>query len=424
MIVLLFLLADAPIIVTEVMSNVKGSEQSCGDRNEFVEIYNHTDDTLDMASYCLDDLDAGADEIQSWENDSLLIKYPHVRIHSTLLFPHSYAVVLDREYISADTSGGNCQPYDLPDSTLILTTDDTSIGNGLQNTDPIIIYSFADACSTTFGTPFQEDGFPDDPGDGITWERIDYDLPDEAVNWHQCLDPTGCTPGRRNSTLDAHDLAVDEQSFLFIPPFPQAGEDVAMTLYVKNRGLHPADDYVITFFDDVDRDQVIDPAEIINQVAGEMVAALDSIPLVTYYLKPSPGHHAVGGYVQYAADRIPENNLVMKNMEVLEQDQKGGYMMLSPEIFTPDQSGVNDRLQIKYAVPDVNGVLTISIFTMAGTFVHSLCKNKPCLQREGVMYWDGSTGGKKLPSGMYLIYFEYRLQQGTYRVKKTAILAR
>jgi hypothetical protein len=51
MLVLLFLLIDSPIIITEVMSNVKGSESgagSPGDRNEFVEIYNLSADTIDL----------------------------------------------------------------------------------------------------------------------------------------------------------------------------------------------------------------------------------------------------------------------------------------------------------------------------------------------------------------------------------------
>jgi RNAse (barnase) inhibitor barstar len=134
MLVLLFLLVDSPIIITEVMSNVKGSDSgpgSPGDRNEFVEIYNQIADTIDLASYFIYDFDALADEIYPWENDSILINYPNLRINSTLIYPYSYALILDKEYTSSDTVGGNVQPYDFPDSTLILTTDDTTIGDGL-----------------------------------------------------------------------------------------------------------------------------------------------------------------------------------------------------------------------------------------------------------------------------------------------------
>lgn len=423
MIVLFLLLIDSPIIITEVMSNVKGSESTCGDRNEFIEVFNCTLDTIDLASYLLSDLDVVADEIESWDNDSILIKYPHVRINSTLLYPHSYGVILDREYTKADTSGGNSQPYDFPDSTLILTTDDTSLGDGLQNTDPLLLYSLVEACTTTFGTPFLEDNFPDDPGDGISWERIDYDIPDDSGNWHPSIDTAGCTPGQENSTKDAYDLAVVAQSFFFTPSLPRVGENVCITVYVKNLGLRSAEDYTVTFFDDRNCDQAIGESEIIAERSGETVAALDSIRISVVFYQPSTGNHVIGCYVDYAMDRYPTNNLVFKNIEIIDLNERIEPLVLSPVIFTPDMER-NNRLRIDYFVPTAGGSMSISIFTMAGVFVHSLCKNKQCLQTAGTLYWDGSTGREKVPSGMYLVYFEYRNQDGIVKVKKPTILAR
>src|SRR4030042_1566597 len=173
MIVLLFLWAQSQLLITEAMSNVRGSEQTCGDRNEYVEIYNNSPDTIDLSSYFITGFDVIPDELHTWENESILVKYPNVRIHSTILYPYSYALILDREYVSSDTSGGHGQLYDVPDSTLIMTTDDTTIGDGLANSDPLLLFSEMQACTTSFGTPFDSlDCFPSDPGDGISWERI------------------------------------------------------------------------------------------------------------------------------------------------------------------------------------------------------------------------------------------------------------
>jgi len=194
---------NSPIILSEVMSNVKGAESTCGDRNEFVEIFNQNPDTIDLSSYFIYDFDVIPDEIYPWEDSLILINYPNVRINSTLIYPCTYALILDREYTSSDTTGGNVQPYDIPDSTLILTTDDTTIGNGIANNDALLLYSEVDACTSSFGTPYDTlDDFPCDPGDGISWERICLTLPDTITNWHICIDPSGCTPGRENSVVN------------------------------------------------------------------------------------------------------------------------------------------------------------------------------------------------------------------------------
>ena len=208
MLLLLLVIANSPIVISEVMSNVKGSESTCGDRNEFVEIYNLSADTIDLSTYYIYDYDVIPDEIFPWEDESILINYPGVRINSTHIYPYSYALILDREYTSSDTSGGNVQPYNIPDSTLILTTDDTTIGNGIQNNDPLILYSEIEACTTSFGTPDDSlDNFPYDPGDGISWERINLALPDTITNWHPSIDSSGCTPGRENSVVSVEEAS-------------------------------------------------------------------------------------------------------------------------------------------------------------------------------------------------------------------------
>lgn len=422
MLVLLLLMSGSPVVITEVMSNVLGAETSCGDRNEYVEIYNNCPDTIDLAAFFLSDLDAIADPICPWDNDSILIQYPAVRIQSTLIYPFTYAVVLDREYTKDDTTGGNMQPYEFPDSTLILTTDDTTIGDGLSNNDPLLLYSTVNACTTSFGTPADSlDGFPSDPGDGISWERIDLARPDSATNWHPCLDSSGGTPGRVNSTMTAFDLAVEERSIIFIPAVLNAGEDVSIELYVANYGFVEADDYMLQIFDDENKDSVLSVEECLVEIDGGPIPSYDSTRLSYTYRNPAQGIHVLWFRALCSGDDRPDNNTAGKELKVIGDI---GELALMPRVFTPDNDGIDDMLQIDYRLPDAGGYLTLALFDMRGRMLEMFCTREPVHTMSGTLFWDGRIGDTPAQSGMYIVYLEYEHQNRTTKAKKTAVLAR
>jgi hypothetical protein len=407
------------IIITEVMSNVRGSESTCGTRNEYVEIYNLSPDTVDLADHWISDFDGNPDEIFPWENDTLLIKYPKVRTHSTRIYPLSYALILDRDYVKWDSV--NWQPYDLMDSTLILTTDDHTIGDGLSTNDPLILYATADPCTTSFGTPYLDDGFPSDPGDGISWERIDLDRADSIDNWYPALDPSGGTPGRKNSTADAYDLGLDSASIFFYPARLKPGEDLRTEIRIGNNGLRPAADWTLAIYEDSNRDCLLDPVEFRASLAGVNVAARDSVSLYYDYRKPSAGEHRLAFKIEYAADKDPANDLVFKSFTV---SDRIGILSVSPEIFTPNSDNVKDLLQIDYRLPEPGGALTIAVYDCRGKKVHELCSGQTASSVLGTVIWNGTSLGKKVPTGMYVIYLEYQYRNRSVRAKKTAVLAR
>jgi hypothetical protein len=421
--VILCIFVDSPILITEVMSNVKGSEQTCGDRNEYVEIYNQSADTIDLSTYFIYDFDPSPpDTVCPWFNDSILIKYPTLRINSTFLYPYTYAIILDREYCKPDTTGGNWQPYAIPDSILILTTDETTICDGLTTTDPLIIYSTTEACTTSFGTPYDSfDYFPSDPGDGISWERIDLDLPDSAANWHPSIDTSGCTPGRANSVANTFDLAIDSQSIYFMPAVATPGENVQIEVIVRNLGLRETDEYDLIIFEDVNNDSVVSANELVVELAGMYLAALDSISMIYTYQHPAQGAHNLGFIVEFPDDVDPANNRAFKTLNVI---GKIGELALSPQVFSPNNDGIDDRLQIDYRLPESGGRLTISVFDTRGIRIHDICRNEPWMLAQGTLYWDGRTSKGQIPIGMYIVYLEYKYHDKLTRAKKTTILAR
>jgi hypothetical protein len=422
MLVFLFLVAESPVLISEVMSNVRGSEQTCGDRNEYVEIYNQSPDTIDLSTYFIYDFDVSPDTVCPWFNDSILLKYPFVRINSTLFHPYTYALILDREYCKPDTTGGNWQPYAIPDSTLILTTDETTIGDGLATTDPLVLFSEIEGCTTSFGTPFDSlDYFPSDPGDGISWERIDLDVPDSAVNWHPSLDTSGCTPGRENSTANAFDLAVNEQSIFLFPAVAKTGDDVEVEIVVQNLGLRETDAYSLIIFDDINEDSSMNQNELLGELEGVWVSSLDSVSLHYTYEHPAQGAHVLGFEVDFPGDLNPINNLAFKILYVVGEI---GELALSPAVFSPNNDGINDRLQIDYRLPEAGGTLTVCIFDTRGIRIHNICHNEPWTSTQGTLYWDGKSSKGNMPIGMYIVYLEYRYHNKRTSAKKTTVLAR
>ena len=424
MILWFLILANSPIIITEVMSNVKSLDSGTygpGDRNEFVEIYNQSADTIDISGYFISDFDAD-DDICPWEDDDILIKYPTLRIHSTIIYPYSYALILDNEYTSPETTGGYVQPYDFPDSTLVLTTGNTTIGDGLATNDPLIVYSVVNACTTSFGTPFDTlDNFPYDPGDGISWERIDLTLPDLASNWHLSLDSSGCTPGQENSATNAYDLALEAPSVIFTPASLEAGEDLQIEVRIKNIGLRPTSDYGLIIFDDMDTDSTNDGDELIADIAGLFVATSDSVSLYHTYENPDPGTHHLGFQIECTFDQNLQNNTVFKDLVVFQDISE---LMLSPVIFTPNGDGIDDRLQIDYRLPASGGRLVINAFDTRGKLVYEICAISSCENVNGTLYWDGSSSKGKAQTGTYVIYLEYSYGSKLAKAKKTTVLAR
>jgi hypothetical protein len=405
------------------MSNVKGSEQTCGDRNEYVEIYNHSADTIDLSTYFIYDFDPSPpDNICPWINDSILIRYPTLRINSTDLYPYAYALILDQEYCKPDTTGGNWQPYAIPDSVLILTTDETTICNGLTTSDPLILYSASMGCTTSFGTPYDSfDYFPSDPGDGISWERIDLVLPDSASNWHPSIDSSGCTPGSENSVGNSFDLAVDSQSIHFMPAVGSLGEDIQIEVIVKNLGLREAGNYDLVVFKDINNDSVMNTGELLAELPGIWVDALDSVSIFYAYQNPAQGTHHLGFVIEFPGDMDLTNNQAFKTLSVIGVI---GELALSPAVFSPNNDGVHDRLQIDYRLPEPGGKLTISVFDTRGIRIHDICRNELWTLAQGTLFWDGRTSRGQIPIGMYIVYLEYKYHDKVTKAKKTTILAR
>ncbi len=93
-----------------------------------------------------------------------------------------------------------------------------------------------------------------------------------------------------------------------------------------------------------------------------------------------------------------------------------------PEVFSPDNDGVDDRLTISYKLDEPGYTATIAVYGSAGNFVTYIANNK-MLGVEGNLFWDGIDNGNNVcPPGIYIIYIEMFNLTGGKIVEKIPVV--
>ena len=183
------------IIITEVMSDAPGSEDQCpgGYCDEFVELYNAGNDTIDVSGWLIDDGDE-VDTILAWNPGELgYISSAGVIYNTTIIPPGVFALILDNEYPQGDML------YQISPSTIILSTNDNNIGNGLSETDPIsLLRSPGNPVSPSYNNPLYAD-------DGFSIVRCSLDP--EINSWSESPVRFG-TPGYFSNILEPAELSI------------------------------------------------------------------------------------------------------------------------------------------------------------------------------------------------------------------------
>ncbi len=286
-------------VINEVMANPPGREATSGDKNEYIEIYNPDSETVSLSGYRISDGDE-IDSIISFQDSSILQLYPGVVLNSFDLPAGGYAVIIDQEYL--DTSDVP-QPYNFPEGTLILTTHDQDIGNGLANNDPVYLISSDWDTIDTYGTPSNPmDSIPISPPDGFSVERINPYEEDEEGNWGLSL--RQFTPGDRNSLTVFRDIAVVSLHY----QTPVVGDPLLITGLVQNHGIFEVDTLVVEFNSF---------CHIIDTITTRIYRG-DTVD-VTIRTEPVTDPYIVGTFVVHAdGDENPQNDTLEFHIPVTE----------------------------------------------------------------------------------------------------------
>ncbi len=168
------------LLITEVMANA--DTESTG---EFIEIYHAGSTDVDLACLLFTDGD-DIDTLQAYDGGT------------TVLAAGEYAVVLDPDYAS---------DYTIDSSVTLLTTGDTTLGNGLTTSDDITLY---ESDGSTIIATFS---FPSDPGNAISMEMYNLENGDASGNWRASQCSSGSSPGAEHcfpESGDPADLIITE----------------------------------------------------------------------------------------------------------------------------------------------------------------------------------------------------------------------
>ena len=111
-----------------------------------------------------------------------------------------------------------------------------------------------------------------------------------------------------------------------------------------------------------------------------------------------------------------------KNSQYL-QEEVGNSITISPEVFSPDNDGYNDVVNISYELNEPGKAGSISVFDDRGRFVKALVKNEN-LGLKGTYSWNGiNEKNEKAPLGIYVIYFEvFNFEGEVKKYKRVCVL--
>jgi flagellar hook assembly protein FlgD len=96
---------------------------------------------------------------------------------------------------------------------------------------------------------------------------------------------------------------------------------------------------------------------------------------------------------------------------------------IDPEVFTPNNDGIDDYLNIRYKFDEAGYVANVYVYSSSGKFVRRLANNVT-IGTEGAFSWDGKDENNQLSNaGIYIIVVEiFNLQGKTKQYKKTGTL--
>ena len=101
-----------------------------------------------------------------------------------------------------------------------------------------------------------------------------------------------------------------------------------------------------------------------------------------------------------------------------------GTITVDPKVFSPNQDGYRDVVNINYSFSQTGNVVSISVWNSDGKLLRELQKNQSVGQ-QGFFSWDGTDEhGQRLNSGIYIIVLEYFNTDGDSEVfKETCVLS-
>ncbi|RLD59667.1 MAG: hypothetical protein DRJ05_06055 [Bacteroidetes bacterium] len=124
-----------------------------------------------------------------------------------------------------------------------------------------------------------------------------------------------------------------------------------------------------------------------------------------------------------ASEAVGFGTPAFQNSQYSETGETEDPVSVEPEVFSPDNDGYNDVLNILYKFNTAGNTANITIYDSQGRLTRILVQNT-LLGAEGVFSWDGLTDdNQKAAIGIYIVFFEaFDLDGNVNKYKMTAVL--
>lgn len=125
-----------------------------------------------------------------------------------------------------------------------------------------------------------------------------------------------------------------------------------------------------------------------------------------------------------AAESVGFGTPGYKNSQFVSNIITDDEIVIEPEIFSPDNDGYDDIINIKYKFDTPGYVMSVTVFSAEGYPVRKLTNNE-YLGTEGSVSWDGlQDDNSKAPVGIYVFFITvYDVDGRVKKYKKTGVLA-
>lgn len=446
-----FCLATPPvfgaIVISEVMANALDE-----DTGEFIELFNPDSHPIDVLDWRFTDGDA-TDIIQPFRDSQ------------TAIPPNSYGLILDSEY---------ADEYDLPSDTILLTTRNTTLGDGLQTNDPLTLFDESGIqIIDTYSHPFN-------PKNGFSVERVDIDAGDILENWKASIDASGSTPGRENSVattiigpppddkpdtngekppqpttpifineiMHSPDTKADQTEWIELfnpnPQWVDLGKWRVEDASGKSGAIPEETQITGNGFQILAKNQLDFRAQYIDQVdvveidlpalnnSGDTIILYDStgrqIDLVRYVGTGSVRGRSVERIAFVPSDQVQNWKLSIDLAGATpgransRSQQIAGKLKLAiaPTPFNPQERPTS----LQYEAP-TDALVTLQIFDSAGRLVRVLLDRREAGGKQKIA-WDGrDEDGNRIPTGVYIcqLIASGELKEPAMQIAKTVVVA-
>lgn len=124
-----------------------------------------------------------------------------------------------------------------------------------------------------------------------------------------------------------------------------------------------------------------------------------------------------------AAESVGFATPAYKNSEYIDTSGTGNGISITPEIFSPDEDGYNDIVNITYHFDTPGFVGNVTIYDAKGKPIRNLVKSE-LLGNDGSFVWDGVTENKeKARIGIYVVFIEVFDDKGNVKqYKKSCVV--